>query len=139
MVSQSKIPYLFIHIVNYAVLKVSDSSSVLHQGFGVTGAGYSALVVEVQITDLLTSPTEPVPDAPAVDKVDYTYMQEKINHSEKQSTEEQSQVLKNSQYMADSLSDDTSDDIGIPLRVRKSGLFHFSEFQSINYFASSQS
>ncbi|KAJ7324467.1 hypothetical protein JRQ81_017487 [Phrynocephalus forsythii] len=60
----------------------------------------------------LSSLAEPVPDAPAVDKVDYTSMQEKINQSEKQPTEEQSKVVKSSQHMADSL----SDDIGIPLR-----------------------
>uniref|UniRef100_A0ABM5G015 Sorbin and SH3 domain-containing protein 1 isoform X21 n=1 Tax=Pogona vitticeps TaxID=103695 RepID=A0ABM5G015_9SAUR len=60
----------------------------------------------------LSSLAEPVPDAPPVDKVDYMSMQEKINQSEKQSTEEQSKVIKSTEDMADSL----SDDIGIPLR-----------------------
>ncbi|XP_072851005.2 sorbin and SH3 domain-containing protein 1 isoform X42 [Pogona vitticeps] len=60
----------------------------------------------------LSSLAEPVPDAPPVDKVDYMSMQEKINQSEKQSTEEQSKVIKSTEHMADSL----SDDIGIPLR-----------------------
>ncbi|XP_078246743.1 sorbin and SH3 domain-containing protein 1 isoform X35 [Pogona vitticeps] len=61
---------------------------------------------------LLQHNREPVPDAPPVDKVDYMSMQEKINQSEKQSTEEQSKVIKSTEHMADSL----SDDIGIPLR-----------------------
>ncbi|XP_078246750.1 sorbin and SH3 domain-containing protein 1 isoform X43 [Pogona vitticeps] len=112
---------------NLSESKPHDPCPLLHEAPKTSGSTdcYGSLTVTSKPSSAYPSTTivnptivllqhnrEPVPDAPPVDKVDYMSMQEKINQSEKQSTEEQSKVIKSTEHMADSL----SDDIGIPLR-----------------------